>query len=297
MANPHFGNIGDIWKHVPLATILALERPAAYCESHSGSAKYVLSTSVERDYGIFFFLKNVSRSQALQSSAFNRTLEELEEMNGTVPSYPGSPLLALLLLRNCAESFVFCDTDRASMASIKECAPWIGVNDRRVQCVAGDGVAHLSNDLLQKSESELLNMLVFIDPFDPFDGLDLGASPMDLFCLAANAGARGVLWYGFHSGADRTGCWDNMLRTLRSYKIDSSSAVLWCGEICMKVLDDPDFNIDPGVKGCGILTAGLSDKTTSRCAELGKELSRIYQRSRFTSGHSGAFDFSTVSIW
>ena len=111
MANPHFGNIGDIWKHLPLAAILALERPARYWESHCGSARYTLSTSMGRDYGIFYFLKNVSRSDVLRSSAYNRTLEELEDMNGSAPSYPGSPLIAMMLLRNSAESFVFCDTD------------------------------------------------------------------------------------------------------------------------------------------------------------------------------------------
>jgi 23S rRNA (adenine2030-N6)-methyltransferase len=297
MANPHFGNIGDVWKHLPLAAILALERPGRYWESHAGAAKYTLSTSPARDYGICFFLKNVSRSQALRTSAYNRTLEELEELNGSVPSYPGSPLFALMLLRKSAEAFIFCDINPDSLASIGKCASWIGVNDRRVECIAGDGVEALMDELEATPAAEALNTLVFIDPFDPFEGLDLGTAPINLFCLATQAGARVVLWYGFNSGDERTSCWDRILGTLRAYRIDSSGAVLWCGEICLRLLDDPELPSNPGVRGCGMLTANLTEDATGRCTELGNELSRIYERAVFPCGRSGAFDFNTVSIW
>ena len=297
MANPHFGNIGDVWKHLPLAAILARERPGRYWESHAGAAKYVLSSSLARDYGIFYFLKNVNRSPLLRASAYNRTLEEIEEMNGSVPSYPGSPLFALMLLRTSADAFIFCDINAASLASIDECASWVGVNDRRVQYVEGDGVVALASEMEKTSKSDIFNTLIFIDPFDPFDSLDLGTSPMNLFCLATQAGARAVLWYGFRSGDERTHLWDNMFKTLHDYEIDPSSAGLWCGEICMKLMDDREFDVNPGVRGCGMLTANLSDETSRALTDLGNELSRIYERSRFPGGHSGAFDFNTVSIW
>ncbi len=38
MANRHFGRIGDVWKHLPLAEILLLETPRRYWETHAGSA-------------------------------------------------------------------------------------------------------------------------------------------------------------------------------------------------------------------------------------------------------------------
>jgi 23S rRNA (adenine2030-N6)-methyltransferase len=297
MANPHFGNIGDVWKHLPLTAILARERPGRYWESHCGAAKYALSSSPARDYGIFYFLKNVGRSPTLRASAYNRTLEEIEEMNGSVPSYPGSPLFALMLLRTSAAAFIFCDINAGSLASVSDCAGWIGVNDRRIQCVEGDGVLALRAELEKTPADDIIDTLVFIDPFDPFDGLDLGISPMNLFCLATQAGARAVLWYGFSSGQERTRTWDNILKTLQACGIDSSSAVLWCGEICLKLLDDREFDLNPGVRGCGMLTANLSETTTRACADLGNELSRVYERSRFPGGQSGAFDFNTVSMW
>lgn len=297
MANPHFGNIGDVWKHLALAAILALERPGRYWESHSGAAKYALSSSLSRDYGIFYFLKNVSRSQMLRGSAYNRTLEEIEEMNGSIPSYPGSPLLALLLLRGYTETFIFCDTDPECTESINDCAAWLGINGRRLQCICKDGATALRGELERARDEDALDTLIFIDPFDPFDGLDLGDSAFDLFCHATLAGAKTVHWYGFSSGPERTACWDNILETLKAYEIDSSGSVLWCGEICLRLMDDPAFTLNPGVRGCGILTANLSDRSTRDCTDLGNELSRVYERAKFPTGQSGAFDFNTVSIW
>ena len=297
MANPHFGNIGDVWKHLQLATMLDIEKPGAYWESHAGAAKYTLSRSLERDYGILFFLKNVNRSRTLRSSAYNRTLEELQEMNGSVPSYPGSPMFALMLLRSRAEAFIFCDTDSDCLESVNCCSASLGVNESRVRCVCSDGIYALREEIESTPKASLLDTLIFIDPFDPFDGMEVGGSPMDLFCLATQAGARAVLWYGFSTGEERTACWDRMLNTLQAYGADSSSAVLWCGEICLRLMDDPTFDLNPGVRGCGVLTAHLSEKTTRGCTDLGNELSRVYERARFPTDQSGAFDFNTVSIW
>jgi 23S rRNA A2030 N6-methylase RlmJ len=37
MANPHFGKLGDVWKHAALAEVLERERPRRYAETHAGS--------------------------------------------------------------------------------------------------------------------------------------------------------------------------------------------------------------------------------------------------------------------
>jgi 23S rRNA A2030 N6-methylase RlmJ len=297
MANAHFGNIGDIWKHLPLASILAMERPAMYWESHSGAAKYVLSSSPERDYGIFYFLKNVSRSRTLRLSAYYRTLEDLENLNGTVPSYPGSPLLAMMLLRAYAGSFLFCDIDARSLESVMDCAAWLNIDSGRILCIGGDGVAAILDRLDKTPEEEILDTFIFIDPFDIAGGVQRGDAPITLFCNAARAGAKTALWYGFSSREERNRCWDNMLEGLHACHVDASGTTLWCGEICLKSMDRLPSGLDTGVGGCGVLTANLDTNVASVCAELGSELARIYERARFPSGHSGAFDFNTVSMW
>jgi hypothetical protein len=36
MANIHYAKIGDVWKHLPLAEVLSIERPGRYWEATSG---------------------------------------------------------------------------------------------------------------------------------------------------------------------------------------------------------------------------------------------------------------------
>jgi hypothetical protein len=36
--NNHFAELGDVWKHLPLAEILRINPPRQYCETHAGSA-------------------------------------------------------------------------------------------------------------------------------------------------------------------------------------------------------------------------------------------------------------------
>ena len=70
MANVYYARIGDVWKHLPLAEVLRIERPGRYWESHSGSSSYPLTRSPEREYGVFLFLERADRSSALEGSAY-----------------------------------------------------------------------------------------------------------------------------------------------------------------------------------------------------------------------------------
>ena len=56
--NRYYGNIGDVWKHLVLAELLALEPPKHYWETHAGSASYPLTHSPDRDYGVYRFLEH-----------------------------------------------------------------------------------------------------------------------------------------------------------------------------------------------------------------------------------------------
>jgi 23S rRNA (adenine2030-N6)-methyltransferase len=97
MANIHYARIGDVWKHLPLAEVLAVERPGSYWESHAGSSSYPLTRSPQRDYGVFLFLERADRSKALKGSAYRRLLY-LRESGGIPPAYPGSPMIAMEML-------------------------------------------------------------------------------------------------------------------------------------------------------------------------------------------------------
>ena len=45
MAKGHYARIGDVWKHLPLAEVLSIERPGRYWESHAGPSSYSLTRS------------------------------------------------------------------------------------------------------------------------------------------------------------------------------------------------------------------------------------------------------------
>jgi 23S rRNA A2030 N6-methylase RlmJ len=111
MANHHYGRIGDIWKHLPLAEILEIEQPAEYWESHGGSARYPLTHSWQRDFGVFYFLAHAAKSEALNASRYRKVLAECGDF------YPGSSEIAKRVL-GPDTAFLLCDTDPESVRSL-----------------------------------------------------------------------------------------------------------------------------------------------------------------------------------
>ena len=70
MANSHFGNLGDVWKHLVLAEVLEREPPRWYAETHAGSAAYLLNRDPQREFGIWRFLAAAPRSAELARSRY-----------------------------------------------------------------------------------------------------------------------------------------------------------------------------------------------------------------------------------
>ena len=70
MANSHFGNLGDVWKHLVLAAVLEREPPRWYAETHAGSAAYPLNRDPQREFGIWRFLAAAPRSAELARSRY-----------------------------------------------------------------------------------------------------------------------------------------------------------------------------------------------------------------------------------
>ena len=318
MANKHFGNIGDIWKHLPLAEVLALERPRIYWESHAGSASYALASSAERAYGIFNLLERGGESGAIAGSRFWRLLEGLRGEAARLACYPGSPLVAMEVLRGEA-AYVFCDTDGESLATIRDSAASLSIGSDRLRCVDGDGVAALLERAERLPRSDRADTLVFIDPFTIDWGGDAGPasgpsggpaerpapegrpSPLNLFARLAGLGVRALLWYGFDSAAQRRpprAAIERLLAVCPALTTAQATAPwragLWCGEISLEAMEEADLGFNPGVRGCGLLAQGLSGRTLRAIERLGRELARIYQGTVLPGGQSGALRFEVV---
>jgi 23S rRNA A2030 N6-methylase RlmJ len=293
MANVHYGNIGDIWKHLPLAEILAIERPRQYWESHAGSAQYPLTPSLGRDYGALHFLKHAADTPILCASAYWRVLGSLKYEDGHLRVYPGSPLIAMTLLATTTQ-YLFCDIDGASLRTIWESTQELGIPQARLECVQDDGVEALWQVASRLSRQEAFETFVHIDPYRPFEANPAGLTPLDLFGDLSRRGARTMLWYGYDSPATRAVCWKKIRSALAAYQLAAGTS--WCGEINLAALHAPGLTINPGVRGCGILLSNLSEQALSACTRLGEALAEIYRTATFRDGQSGAIDFAVISL-
>src|SRR5580693_2703136 len=218
MANPHFANLGDVWKHLLLTEVISSLRPGHYVETHAGSASYRLVDDAERGLGANMFLRASAEIEPLRSSPYRRHVLELAR--GAEPSYPGSPLLAMMLLGRACR-YVFCDTDRASVDDLLATRDRLGLHDR-VQVVHGDGLA----ETLALLETRAIGQasLVHVDPFDFHAPGAGGASARDLVVRLAAAAIPTVVWYHLATQADP-------LEVFRDVTAAAPEARVWCAEL------------------------------------------------------------------
>ena len=115
MANRHFGNIGDVWKHAVLAEVLEREPPGWYAETHAGSGAYAVVRSGGRQYGFLRFLEVAPRFPVLARSRYRAIAASYLEREPAL--YPGSALLAMTVLGDAA-SYLLCDLDPESVTAL-----------------------------------------------------------------------------------------------------------------------------------------------------------------------------------
>jgi 23S rRNA A2030 N6-methylase RlmJ len=294
MANRHFGRVGDVWKHLPLAEILACEAPRRYWETHAGSAFYALSPSMERDYGVYRFWARGRRDEMLGGGGYHRVLASFARAGGPPSHYPGSAYLAIAVLGSRA-GYLLADTDTASVASLLREARTRGLAGVRV--VRGDGVAEVAQAASELDRDDAAATAVLIDPFYPFADTLGPLTPVDLFCQLAERGFLAMLWYGFDSPVQRDDVHVRVARSLAGSGLLGADAPLWCGEVALARLGEAGCRVQPGTRGCGVLAANLRATTAARCAEVGEALEAIYRDARFPGGEDGALVFTASRFW
>jgi 23S rRNA A2030 N6-methylase RlmJ len=251
VANQHFANLGDVWKHLWLTAVVGDLRPGQYVETHAGSALYQLADDAERALGVRTFLALSGEDDLLRSNPYRRQLAEF--VVGPEPSYPGSPMLAMMLLGRACR-YVFCDTDRASVDDLLATRDRLGLHDR-VQVVHGDGLA----ETLALLETRAIGQasLVHVDPFDFREPGPGGASARDLVVRLAAAAIPTFVWYGLATSADS-------LELLHEITTAAPEARAWCAELHV---GGPRANlVGIGGSGCGILLAGIAPPPGTRQA-------------------------------
>jgi hypothetical protein len=285
MANRHFGKVADVWKHLPLVEILAVDQPTKYGETHAGSAGYRLVDDSERRFGVMRFLNASAESPQLAECRYRAHLDDLVSGDGDMVVCPGSPLLAMRELGRSAR-YVCCDLDADSVADINRWAARLGLGDR-VDAVAADGMATIATQFL--GANAMSQALVHIDPYDPFARQPGAPSALDLAAQLASAGVKVVYWYGYDTPTDRgwAVAWLRRAATGVSW---------WCSDMLVTTADGAtaiDGHLGsattPGT-GFGIVAAHISETARCRCERLGDALADAYAGATLPDGTPGGLD-------
>jgi len=291
--NRFFGNLGDVWKHLVLAELLALEPPKQYWETHAGSASYPLTHSPDRDYGVYRFLERGDSVPELAGSRYTAELRRLSEDGEAPATYPGSALLTMRMLGGGAE-YLLCDLDPESTASLRAAAAELGL-DERERVREADGMTTVL-EAARRFEGDPSDVVVTIDPFEPFVAAG-GASALEVAASLISGGFKVVYWYGYDAPEQRA----YPIGMLREYA-RAAGATIWCGDLMLtaaagqsereveKLLAGTD---GPGA-GCGVVCGNFLASSVERCAALGEGLATVWQDATLPNGSSGSLEFLAI---
>ena len=166
----HAGNFADVFKHAILVglidTLKAKSTPFCYIDTHAGAGRYDLRDEEARKTGEF--VDGVQRLLAAPHlpDSLRPYFDLLRTANaadadGHLNVYPGSPLIASLMLRE-NDRLALCEVQQAETNSLKK----LFADDRRVGVHQRDGYVALPGLAPPKERRGL----VLIDP--PFEAQD-----------------------------------------------------------------------------------------------------------------------------
>lgn len=281
MSYMHYGRIGDIWKHLPLCNILVNEKPRYYIESNSAEPEYTLTHSPERDYGIYTFLDKGEKSDIIKNSVFYNTIMNYGDNMVSLNKYPGSPGLAMNILKDSAEKYIFCDIEEEPLNAIKNHSQKTGLADR-VETYRGDSIKTIDSLIHNFSSSDFIH----IDPYSISDANTEGKTFFDTFLVSVRKGIKSMLWYGYENSYQKKKLNGWMKEKAESAGIRPDNNVTLV-EVYMSSIQEKDVIINPGVVGCGVMTGNLSQKSTDELDIFSDELTRIYQNTTVNGRYSG----------
>lgn len=279
MSYIHYGRIGDIWKHLPLCSILEIEKPKQYIESNSAYAMYRLAETPEQEYGIYTFLRKAEGSAVLNKTAYCR-IAGGNFRKSPLREYAGSPVLAMELLSRISDSFVFFDLEKAALDNIAHYAAAKSIQDK-VFCRNQDSIAGIRGLL----PGLAANTFIHFDPYSIFNKNEQGADILEIFIAAARRQVKCLLWYGFNTKAEQEQI-ENAVRTA-AREAGNSTGEIRAVEVFLKIIGADITGINPGIMGCGLLAANLSAKSVRVLDLLSSELVRAYEGVKFNGAVPG----------
>ena len=261
----HAGEIGDVWKHLPLCDILLIEKPLRYHETNSAYSGYNLALKPQVKYGILKLLE--INNEIFMNSEYFKVLKR----NGIDSlRYTGSPGLAMEVLSDKAQ-YVFHDIEREALNDVEAYAYNRGLKNK-IKTFFGDSIRAFKNDNYLINENDF----IFLDPYTPFDANEIGFSFFDTFLKAIKSKSKTLLWYGYESinGQQR------IMDCLKHLAIENRIEI-WSFDAWLKNMDAHGCEINPGVPGCGLACAHLSIESISILEKYLKFVDNCYCNARY----------------
>ena len=263
MPYSHAGEIGDVWKHLPLCEMLGFEKPKRYFETNSASAKHSLPNDSRKEYGVFHLMSRAA-SPVLDGKYFD-VLRSADTLNSRI--YLGSPAQAMKILSDEAVYF-FHDIEQMPLHDIRDFAISVGLADR-VNTVCGDSISAFLDGGYEFTSSDL----VFIDPYQPFDANASGQNYFDVFTKAYTSQSKTVLWYGYDSIKGKQAIAGKLRRIREAF----DCGAIYTFDIWQRCMGYDGCARNPGVPGCGLAIAHLSEASIAKTGELLRCVEDIYK--------------------
>lgn len=271
MPYKHSGEIGDVWKHLPLCDILQIELPKRYFETNAAFAEYILPITDQTKYGIFYAFEQVD-NKTLQDSTYLKILNQIDFHNSH--QYYGSPALSMAILLNEDTKFFFHDIEEEPLTQIEEFSNQLKIQNK-VFTIIGDSIS----SFLQDNYCFDQNDLVFIDPYSLFDCNDSGKTYFDVFIKAYKSHAKTVLWYGYDNLIDK----NSIIEKLKSISNESADSPIYTFDVWQKCMGSTGCKINPGVPGCGIAVANLSSDSFGVIQNYLYAIHHLYRKVNYKS--------------
>ena len=192
----HAGNFADVHKHVVLLALLERlkqkPKPLFYLDTHAGRGWYDLRAEDATRGGEWREgIARLAGRTTLRSADLLRYLQATHAAGATPTRYPGSPVLALEVLR-VDDRAVLIEQQPAEAQALKQSTP----GKRNVAVVCGDGYAALKTYLPPRENRGL----VLIDP--PYEAESEFADAERALRLGLSRWPNGVfaLWYPIKAG-------------------------------------------------------------------------------------------------
>ncbi|MDR3387089.1 MAG: 23S rRNA (adenine(2030)-N(6))-methyltransferase RlmJ [Rudaea sp.] len=264
----HAGNFADVFKHVIMIGLLeslkAKQAPFCYIETHAGSGRYDLrgvAASKTREYenGVLRLF-----GATRLGSQLHIYLNLVRALNATAPHelsvYPGSPLIASLLLRD-QDRAALCELQQEEAAQLKR----LFAGDARIGVHHRDGYTALPGLVPPKERRGV----VLIDP--PFEAQDDEFRAIETAFAAAYARwPTGIyaIWYPIKLRQQTL----PFQRWFSRHRIPKT--------LCAELLLHPD-NSALRLNGCGMIIVNPPWKFDQQLAELLGSLREHLAQGRF----------------